>query len=79
MLCRTLQGHGHWVNTMALNTDYAIRTGPFDPVQMAKNKNMTGPEPLSEEELKQKAFERYQTAKVLLLIVVFAVVLRCCV
>ncbi|KAJ4463038.1 putative Notchless protein [Paratrimastix pyriformis] len=23
-------GHAHWVNTMALNTDYALRTGPFD-------------------------------------------------
>ena len=21
-LCRTLQGHGHWVNVLALNTDY---------------------------------------------------------
>uniref|UniRef100_A0A915KNJ6 Uncharacterized protein n=1 Tax=Romanomermis culicivorax TaxID=13658 RepID=A0A915KNJ6_ROMCU len=31
ILCRTLQGHGHWVNTMALNTDYAMRTGAFDP------------------------------------------------
>ena len=30
-LCRTLQGHGHWVNTMALNTDYVMRTGAFDP------------------------------------------------
>merc|ERR1712137_198154 len=29
-LVRTLKGHGHWVNTMALNTDYALRTGPFD-------------------------------------------------
>lgn len=31
MLCRTLQGHGHWVNTMALSTDYALRTGAYDP------------------------------------------------
>ena len=31
VLCRTLQGHGHWVNTMALSTDYALRTGAFDP------------------------------------------------
>ncbi|GFQ97883.1 notchless protein homolog 1 [Trichonephila clavata] len=30
-LCRTLQGHGHWVNTLALNTDYVMRTGPYDP------------------------------------------------
>ncbi|CAB4009978.1 notchless homolog 1, partial [Paramuricea clavata] len=61
MLCRTLQGHGHWVNTMALNTDYAIRTGAFDPVQTSKNTSAL--KPLSEDELKQKAFERYQKAK----------------
>ena len=30
-LCRTLQGHGHWVNVLALNTDYVMRTGAFDP------------------------------------------------
>ena len=33
MLCRTLQGHGHWVNTMALSTDYVMRTGAFDPAK----------------------------------------------
>ena len=27
---RSLKGHGHWVNTMALSTDYALRTGAFD-------------------------------------------------
>ena len=31
VLCRTLQGHGHWVNVLALNTDYVMRTGAFDP------------------------------------------------
>ena len=31
VLCRTLQGHGHWVNHLALNTDYALRTGAFNP------------------------------------------------
>lgn len=30
MLVKTLQGHGHWVNTLALNTDFVLRTGPFD-------------------------------------------------
>lgn len=25
-----LEGHAHWVNTLALNTDYILRTGPFD-------------------------------------------------
>eukprot|EP00439_Symbiodinium_sp_Y106_P023218 s1628_g2.t2 len=24
-----LKGHGHWINTLALNTDYVIRSGPF--------------------------------------------------
>lgn len=30
MLVKTLQGHGHWVNTLALSTDFVLRTGPFD-------------------------------------------------
>lgn len=29
-LVRTLTGHGHRVNTLALSTDYVMRTGPFD-------------------------------------------------
>jgi ribosome assembly protein 4 len=28
-LIRELKGHGHWVNTIALSTDYALRTGCF--------------------------------------------------
>ena len=28
-LVRELKGHGHWVNTIALNTDYALRTGCY--------------------------------------------------
>ncbi|XP_068911491.1 notchless protein homolog 1 [Tenebrio molitor] len=32
VLCRTLEGHAHWVNTLALNTDYILRIGAFDPV-----------------------------------------------
>ncbi|XP_023707868.1 notchless protein homolog 1 [Cryptotermes secundus] len=31
-LCRSLEGHAHWVNTLALSTDYILRTGPSDPV-----------------------------------------------
>ncbi|CAC5425318.1 RSA4 [Mytilus coruscus] len=33
VLCRTLQGHGHWVNILALSTDYVMRTGAFDPAK----------------------------------------------
>lgn len=32
VLCRTLEGHAHWVNTLALNTDYILKIGAFDPV-----------------------------------------------
>lgn len=37
ILCRTLEGHAHWVNTLALNTDYILRIGPFDPVKDTNN------------------------------------------
>jgi ribosome assembly protein 4 len=30
ILVRTLEGHGHWVTTLSLNVDYALRTGAFD-------------------------------------------------
>ena len=29
-LIRTLSEHAHWVNTLALNTDFVLRTGSFD-------------------------------------------------
>ncbi len=29
-LVRALTGHGHWVNCLSLNTDYALRAGPYD-------------------------------------------------
>ncbi|RCN31829.1 NLE domain protein [Ancylostoma caninum] len=31
IICRNLSGHAHWINTLALNTDYALRTSCFDP------------------------------------------------
>ena len=30
VMCKDLKGHAHWVNTLALNTDYVMRTGAFD-------------------------------------------------
>jgi len=60
VLCRTLEGHGHWVNTLALSTDYVMRTGPFDP----KLANVVYREVKeSAEELGAKAQERYSEAK----------------
>lgn len=29
VMCRTMTGHAHWVNSLTLNTDYVLRTGPF--------------------------------------------------
>lgn len=55
VLCRTLSGHGHWVNTMALSTDYALRTSCFEPRQNCKR-------PASLEEQKAMAQKRYEAA-----------------
>jgi len=56
VLCRTLQGHGHWVNTMALNTEYVIRTGAYEP---AKKKNFSD----NEDHNMQVALDRYNSIK----------------
>ena len=29
-LIRSLKGHGHWVNALALSSEYALRTGAYD-------------------------------------------------
>lgn len=60
VLCRTLQGHGHWVNILALSTDYVMRTGAFDPATATVvHREVTD----SDEELQKKALERYNTVK----------------
>ncbi|KAL3732746.1 hypothetical protein ACJRO7_029400 [Eucalyptus globulus] len=47
-------GHGHWVNSLALSTEYVLRTGAFDH---------TGKQYSSAEEMKQVALERYKKMK----------------
>jgi ribosome assembly protein 4 len=47
---RQLKGHGHWVNTLALSSEYALRTGPFDHKAQ---------KPESDEDAREKARERY--------------------
>ena len=49
-LIRTLSEHAHWVNTLALNTDFLLRTGPFDHL---------GKIPDDDQDAKKKALERY--------------------
>jgi len=52
-LVRSLTGHGHRINTLALNVDYACRTGPFDH---------TGVAPKDAEEGQARALARYEAA-----------------
>jgi ribosome assembly protein 4 len=40
-MCRTLEGHAHWVNSIALNTDYVLRTGAVDPTAVHRGKGHT--------------------------------------
>ena len=51
---RQLRGHGHWVNTLALSSEYAVRTGPYDH-KAEKPKDDV-------ETAKAKALERYKAA-----------------
>jgi ribosome assembly protein 4 len=53
-LIRELNGHGHWVNTMALHTDFALRTGCYDE----KRTQVATPEAR-----KAKALEKYEKLK----------------
>ncbi|GFR44734.1 hypothetical protein Agub_g6062 [Astrephomene gubernaculifera] len=52
-LVRVFKGHGHWVNTLALSSEYALRTGAFDH---------TGKAPEELEAARQRAAERYAEA-----------------
>ena len=56
VLCKTFSGHAHWVNNLALNTDYVLRTGPFHPV-MDRKKSL---EVQDKETLRQSALQRFQ-------------------
>lgn len=53
-LVRTLEGHAHWINTIVLNTDYALRTGAFDFQQ---------PAPTDPDAAQAKALQRYLAVK----------------
>ena len=53
-LVKTLTGHGHRVNTLALSCDYVTRTGPFDH---------TGKAPADPDAAFAKAVEHYNEVK----------------
>lgn len=45
-----MEGHAHWVNTLALNVDYVLRTGHFEVV---KSSNQSS-------NLQEQALKRYE-------------------
>jgi len=53
-LVRTLEGHGHWINTMALSTDHVLRTGATDHL---------GKQFATKALAKEAALERYNTSR----------------
>ena len=56
VMCRQLSGHAHWVNTLALNVDYVLRTSCFEPEKHCQR-------PAGDAEAAQKvAQERYEKA-----------------
>ncbi|KAJ0232975.1 WD40 repeat-containing protein [Hirschfeldia incana] len=55
-LKKQLKEHGHWVNSLALSTDYVLRTGAFD--HTGKQYSSSSPE-----EVRKAALERYDQAK----------------
>ena len=52
-LLHILSGHAHWINTMSLSTDFALRTGAFDH---------TGSIPENLDVAKERAQKRYMEA-----------------
>lgn len=56
---QTLDGHAHWVNTLALSTDYAMRLGSFDP-ELADRKAAAEQTPAA---VQQGALKRYEAAR----------------
>ena len=53
-----LTGHAHWVNTLALSTDYVLRTGCFDH----KRKEFDAEIEDGRKAMKAYAMERYTKA-----------------
>lgn len=59
ILVRTLLGHGHRVNTLALSCEAVLRTGPFGKEACALKASST----FTAEEAQTAALERYNLAR----------------
>jgi len=58
LLVRILKGHGHWVNTLALNTDYVMRTGCYEPAD-AQTMDLKAYDQETAKSRQEKALKRY--------------------
>ncbi|KAK9481379.1 Quino protein amine dehydrogenase [Lipomyces japonicus] len=54
ILLKTLNAHAHWVNFIALSTDFVLKTGGFDPYSKDAKNAIDG-----KDSLKQKAHARF--------------------
>lgn len=63
-LIRSLSEHAHWVNTIALSTDFVLRTGPFDHTGRATGAGSATPSYVqpSDEDAKASALKRFKEA-----------------
>uniref|UniRef100_A0A0N5AFE0 WD_REPEATS_REGION domain-containing protein n=1 Tax=Syphacia muris TaxID=451379 RepID=A0A0N5AFE0_9BILA len=57
VLCRTLTGHAHWINSLALNVEYVLRIGCFQPTSTGYHV------PATDEEACQIARQNYLKVK----------------
>ena len=63
---KTLHGHSHWINTMALNTEYILRTGCYDYENIKGNDYLLFSEKIKKLNYEQKishALNRYNKFK----------------
>lgn len=54
-MTQELKGHAHWVNTLALSTDYVLRTGCYDHTQKEFDEDS--------KKMQKYAIERYEKIK----------------
>ena len=58
VMVNELTGHAHWVNCLALSTDYVLRTGCFDHTQ----KDFDATTEQGRREMKEYALQRYRNS-----------------
>uniref|UniRef100_A0A915P696 NLE domain-containing protein n=1 Tax=Meloidogyne floridensis TaxID=298350 RepID=A0A915P696_9BILA len=58
VLCRTLEGHAHWINTLASNVDYVLRIGSFSPEEDSKQMSISNAQSVEARKIAKKQYEK---------------------